>query len=366
MKQFISFIRKEFYHITRDPLTLFVMFALPVIMLIILGYAVSTELKNSSFVVFDQSKTEASQKLIQKLSNNTYFSLEAFIDGEEEIEGAFRKGKCKAALIIPSQFGNDLLHKENADIQLMVDASDPNEGSTIANYFQMIILQYQQDNNAQVNAQFINQEIKMLYNPQMESSYNFVPGLIGLIMMLICAMMTAISVVKEKETGTMEILLVSPIKPTAIILAKAVPYLIVALLDVVLILTISYFLLDVPIVGSLALIILLSFVFTFSALALGLLISSIAETQQSAMVMSAVGLMMPSMLLSGLIFPIENMPLILQLISNLIPARWFTSALREVMIKGGGFVTIWKDLVILTGMTIFLLIVSIKKFKNRL
>lgn len=366
MKQFISFIRKEFFHITRDPLTLFIMFVLPAAMLVILGYAVTTEFKNTSFVVLDQSRNTTSQKLIEKLNSNSYFSLEAYTDNEQEVENAFRQGRCKAALLIPSQFGNDLLHEGRADIQLILDASDPNEASTIANYFQMIILQYQQDNNAQVNIQFINQEVKMLYNPQMKSAYNLVPGLIGLIMMLICAMMTSISVVREKEMGTMEILLVSPVKPITIILSKAIPYLVVGLLDVVLILIISHFLLDVPIVGSLGLIMLLGFVFTFSALALGLLISSIAETQQAAMVMSAVGLMMPSMLLSGLIFPVENMPLVLQLISNAIPARWFIEALREVMIKGSDFTIVWKQLLILLSMTVFLLLVSIKKFKNRL
>lgn len=366
MKQFISFISKEFYHITRDPLTLFIMFILPVVMLVLLGYAVSTELKNTSFVVLDQSKTTASQKLIDKINGNTYFVLESYANDQHEVDAAFRQGKCKAALIIPSQFGNDLMHEGHSDIQLIVDASEPNEASTIANYFQMIILQYQQENSSQVNTQIINSEVKMLYNPQMKSAYNFVPGLIGLIMMLICALMTSISVVKEKETGTMEILLVSPIKPTIIILSKAVPYLVVAILDVIGILAVSHFIFGVPIVGSIALIMLLSFIFTFSALALGLLISSIAETQQVAMIMSAVGLMLPSMMLSGLIFPLENMPTILQAVSNIIPARWFTSALREVMIKGSGFMTIWKDLLILLIMTVFLLGVSIKKFKNRL
>lgn len=366
MKQFISFIQKEFYHIARDPLTLSIMFILPAVMLIILGYAISTEFKNTSFVVLDQSKSSASHSLIEKINANSYFSLESYILHENEIEESFRQGKCKAALIIPAQFGNSLLHEGYADIQLVLDASDPNEASTIANYFQMIVLQYQQDNRAQINTQYINHEIKMLYNPQMKSAYNFVPGLIGLIMMLICAMMTSISVVREKEMGTMEILLVSPLKPTTIILSKAVPYLIVALSDVVGILAISHLMLDVPIVGNLALIMLLSFVFTFSALALGLLISSITETQQAAMVLSAVGLMLPSMLLSGLIFPLENMPVLLQGFSCLIPARWFTEALRDVMIKGGSFSTVWKDLLILLSMTIVLLVVSVRKFKNRL
>ena len=366
MKQFISFIRKEVFHITRDPLTLVIMLILPVILLLILGFAVSTEFKNTSFVVLDESKSTLSQQFIEGINENSYFSLGGYLNTASEIEESFKKGKCKLAIIIPSQFGNDLLRTGNTDIQIMVDASDPNEASTIVNYFQMILLQYQNANAVQLNAQYINMEVKMLYNPQMKSAYNFVPGLIGLIMMLICAMMTSISIVKEKEQGTMEILLVSPLKPTTIILAKAMPYLAVAIFDVISILCMAYFILDVPIAGSLFLIMLLSFVFTFSALALGLLISSVTETQQAAMLGSAIGLMLPSMLLSGLIFPIESMPVILQWISYVIPARWFIEALRDVMIKGLDFSAIWKEFSILLFMTFVLLTASIKKFKNRL
>lgn len=366
MKQFISFIKREIYHITRDPLTLTIMLVLPVVLLLILGFAVSTEVKNTPFVVFDQSKSVASSQFIEKVSNNKYFTLAKYLNSVEEIEKSFQKGDCKMAVIIPSQFGNDLLHTGNADIQVMVDASDPNEASTLANYFQMIVLQYQQENVSPVHAQFINMEAKMLYNPQMKSAYNFVPGLIGMIMMIICAMMTSISVVREKELGTMEILLVSPLRPTTIIIAKAVPYLLVSIMNVISILLMAYFILDVPIAGNVFLIMLLSVIFTFSALALGLLISSITETQQAAMIASAVGLMLPSMLLSGLIFPLEGMPDILRGISYIIPARWFIEALRDVMIKGLGFKAIWVQFSVLLVMTIFLLTVSIKKFKNRL
>lgn len=366
MKQFISFIRKEVYHIARDPLTLVIMLVLPVILLIILGFAVSTELKNTSFVVLDESKSTTSQQLIKKIDGNAYFSLSRYLTSAKDIEKAFQKGECKAAIIVPSQFGNDLLYNNDAEIQIMVDASDPNEASTLINYFQLILLEYQKENSVQMNLQFINQETKMLYNPQMKSAYNFVPGLIGMIMMIICAMMTSVSIVREKEVGTMEILLVSPLKPTTIILAKAIPYLIVSILDVISILCMSYFILDVPIAGNVFLIMLLSFVFTFSALALGMLISSVTTTQQAAMLGSSIGLMLPSMLLSGLLFPIESMPVILRGISYIIPARWFTEALRDVMIKGLGFSSIWMEFSILLFMTFILLVASIKKFKNRL
>lgn len=366
MKQFLNFVKKEFYHIQRDSLTLFIMFALPIIMLIILGKAVSTEFKNTEFVVWDQSKSEASQNLIQEISNNKYFSLYKNVDNYETINSSFKKGEIKFAIIIPYSFSNDIISVGSSDIQIILDASDPNQASTINNYLQAVVLQYQQTQDINLKTTFINQQVKMLFNPQMESSYNFVPGLIGMIMLLICALMTSISVVREKELGTMEILLVSPLKPTTIILSKAIPYLVVSYIDVLIVLSISHWFFDVPIIGSLTLIFLLCLIYTITSLSLGLLISSISNTQQVAMMMSLIGLMLPSMLLSGLIFPLENMPYILQIISYVIPTRWFIDALRNVMIQGNGIESIWQQFVIMIVMTVFLLFVSIKKFKNRL
>lgn len=366
MKQFISFIRKEIYHITRDPLTLLIMLVLPVIMLLILGFAVSTEIKNTSFVVLDESKSPLTQKFVDKISANEYFSLAGYLNTPQDIEKSFKKGESKMAIIIPASFSNDLI-RTGADIQIMVDASDPNEASTIVNYFQLILMQYQQEESKSgQNIPIIRPEVKMLYNPQMESAYNIVPGMIGMLMLLICALMTSISVVKEKELGTMEILLVSPLKPVTIMFAKAVPYLVIAFIDVILVLIFAYFVLNVPIAGSIFLILLMAFIYTFAALALGLLISTITQTQQTAMIASGVGLMLPSMLLSGLIFPVSSMPDILQWISYIIPARWFIEALRDIMIKGLGFEAIWKQFLVLLFMTILLMSISIRKFKNRL
>ncbi len=366
MKQFVSFIRKEIYHIVRDPLTLAIMVVLPVLMLLILGFAVSTEIKNTGFVVMDDSKSPVTQKFIEKLDANEYFNLSGYVNSEKEIESAFKKGNAKLALIFPSSFGNDLARR-GGEIQILIDAADPNEASTIANYFQMLLVQYQQQEvSSTENHQSIGVEVKMLYNPQMKSAYNIVPGMIGMLMMLICALMTSISVVKEKELGTMEILLVSPLKPTTIMFAKATPYLIIAFLDVILVLILAVTVLKVPIAGNIFLIMLLSSVYTFSALALGLLISTITRTQQTAMIASGVGLMLPSMLLSGLIFPVSSMPDVLQWFSYIIPARWFIDALRDVMIKGLGFEAIWTQFLILSFMAFILMTISIKKFKNRL
>lgn len=367
MKKLFSFIRKEFYHILRDPLTLLIMFVLPVILMSILSYAVSTEIKNIPFVVLDQSKSTDSKELIEKISANTYFELKENVNTADEVESAFQKGVCALAIVIPSDFGNAAIHSGVSTIQVMVDASDPNQASTMANYFQAEVMSFQQSKNKSTGARAtINTEVKMLYNPQMLSTYSIVPGLMGMVLLLICTLMTSIAIVREKELGTMEILLVSPLKPQVIIFAKAIPYLFISIIDVVLILFLSNQALDVPINGSVPLLMLLALVYIFTALALGMLISTITETQQAAMIAAGVGLMLPSLLLSGLIFPIESMPAVLQGVSHIIPARWFIEALRDVMIKGLGFGAIWKQFFILLGMCVILMTVSIKKFKSRL
>ncbi len=367
MKQFFVFIRKETKHILRDVYTLVILLLMPIVLLLILGYAVTNDMRNTPFVVLDESKSSLSENFIRKLSNNGYFSLTGYLTSAAQIDEAFNKGKCKLAVVFPKDFDENFHRSKRAEIQILVDASDPNEASTIDNYLQLIAMQYQNElgSNAGLSMK-INGEVKMLYNPQIKSAYNFVPGLMGMLMMIICAMMTSISIVREKERGTMEILLISPLKPTSIVLAKAVPYFIVSMTDVVLIMLIAVFLMGVPVMGSLSVILLLSIVFTLSALSLGMLISSIANEQQTAIIMALVGLMVPSMLLSGVLFPVESMPKLLQHLSNVIPAKWYIEAIRGLMIKGVGIAAIWKEVVALLGMTIVLLFISIKKFKNRL
>lgn len=367
MKTFRSFIIKETYHITRDPLTLVIMFLLPMIMLLILGFAVSTEIKSTPFAVLDNSKTQQSQELIGEISSNEYFSMKTYLNNSSQIEQSLQSGEVKLVIVIPNNFQvNNLAYGENA-IQLLVDASNPNEASTVVNYFQVLLQQYvQRQTGYRASPPPIKAEVKMLYNPQSKSAYTIVPGMIGLLMMLICAMMTSISVVREKEYGTMEILLVSPIKPIVIMFAKSIPYLTVAFFDVILILLMSYFVFHVPILGNIGLILLLAVIYNFTALALGLLISNIANTQQTAMIISGVGLMLPTMLMSGFLFPISSMPQILQFVSHIIPARWFIDALRLVMIKGVGVEMIWQQFTILLVMAFGLMFISIKKFKNRL
>lgn len=368
MRQFFSFIQKEFYHIFRDTRTILMLLAMPMVQLILFGFAITTEINNTPFVVIDHSQSLESRQLIEKISSSSYFSLQQVVYTTEAINEAFQAGSAKLGMVIPADFAANLQRSgEPARLQLLVDVSDPNEGTTVAGYAQQIIQDYQQSVLGKRSIPYaINTEVKMLYNPQLKSAYNFVPGIMGFILMLICAMMTSISIVREKEQGTMEILLVSPMRPTTVVLAKAVPYLAIAMLDVIGILLLSVFVLQVPIAGNILLILALSFLFTLSALSLGMLISSITATQQAAMLISAVGLLLPTLLLSGLMYPIENMPMPLQIVSNLIPAKWFITAIKNLMIKGLGFSYILKEFVILSLMTVSLLTLSIKRFKNRL
>lgn len=367
MNQFFSFIRKETWHILRDVYTLVTLLIMPVALLLILGFAVTNDMKNTPFVVLDADKSTLSADFVKKLYGNKYFSIVDYVNSEKEINNAFEKGKCKVAIVFPSDFENSFIKTKHADIQLIIDSSDPNEASTIQNYLQLITMEFVQEKSSAAGAAFsINGEVKMLYNPQIKSAYNFVPGLMGMLMMIVCAMMTSISIVREKERGTMEVLLVSPLPPATIILAKAVPYFVISMIDVALILLIGHFIIGVPIVGNLLTIFAISVVFTLAALSLGMLISSVAPTQQIAMQMALMGLLVPSMLLSGVLFPIDSMPKLLQYLSNIIPARWYIEAMRAVMIKGVGILNVVKEVSVLVFMTVLLLFVSIKNFKIRL
>jgi len=268
---------------------------------------------------------------------------------------------------LPKNFYQDLMHENKAYVQLIADASDPNVANTLTNYATVIIMDYQSRINQHKKLPYtINTEVKMLYNPQLKGAYSFVPGVMAMVLMLVCTMMTAITIVREKETGTMEVMLVSPVKPLKIIVAKAVPYLLLSLVNIASILSLSVFVLDVPINGSLTLLIAESVLFTITSLSLGLLISSSTNSQQTAMFISLTGMFLPTVMLSGFMFPVENMPLLLQLISNLVPAKWYYTIVKSVMIKGVGIESIWQETLILVGMTVLLLVLSIKKFKIRL
>jgi len=285
----------------------------------------------------------------------------------DDIEKAFKKGDIKIALVFPTKFNETLLHQGKAQLQLIVDASDPNTATAITQYASAIILDYQQQiqQSAAIPYQIIPQT-RMLYNPQLKGAPNFVPGVMALVLLLVCVMMTAISIVKEKETGTMEVLLVSPFKPILVIFSKAIPYLLLSLVNVTTILLLSVYVLDLPIKGNILLLFGESVLFIITCLTLGIFISIKTSTQQVAMLVSLMGLLLPTLLFSGFMFPIENMPLPLQIISNAIPSKWFYFIVKSIMIKGLGFSAVWKETLVLLGITLVLLVVSVKSFKIRL
>ena len=366
MRQFIAFVKKEFYHIFRDRRTMLILLGMPVVQIILFGFAISTEVKNVRLAVLDPSNDVVTRKIIDRLDASEYFTVTARFHSPQEMEDAFLKNKVDMAIVFSERFVDDL-YTGDARVQLVVDATDPNMSTSQVNYATGIVSMVGQEMMPpNMSAARLTSDIKLLYNPQMKSAYNFVPGVMGLILMLICAMMTSISIVREKETGTMEVLLVSPVKPLFIILAKAVPYFVLSFVNLITILLLSVFVLDVPVVGSLFWLITVSLLFIFVSLALGLLISLVTRTQVAAMLVSGLMLMMPTMLLSGMIFPIESMPLILQWISDILPARWYIQAVRKLMIEGVPVVLVYKEIGILLLMATVLITISIKKFKYRL
>ncbi|HQQ95628.1 MAG TPA: ABC transporter permease [Cyclobacteriaceae bacterium] len=367
MKQFFFFIRKEFYHLLRDPRTMIILFGMPLMQILIFGFALTNEVKNSRIAILDNAKDAATQSIIQQLEASRYFDIIQVLSGNSELEPAFQEGKIKLAVVFPAGFQQSLGHENAAPIQIIADATDPNVANTLTNYASSIIYDYQasiMDHAALPMT--IKTEMRMLYNPQLKGSYNFVPGVMAMVLMLVCAMMTSISIVREKELGTMEIILVSPIVPIRVIIAKMVPYFLLSAVNIGSILMLSVFVLDVPIQGNLVLLVGECLLFTVTVLALGLLISSLADSQQVAMLISLMGLFLPTIMLSGFMFPVENMPIPLQVISNIVPAKWFYYIVKNVMIKGLTFSYIWKETLILVGMTIFFMVVSIRKFKIRL
>jgi len=367
MKQFRYLFKKEFLHVWRDRRTMLILFGMPLVQILIFGFALTNEVKNSGIGVMDLSHSETSAKITSELKASRYFDLVEMIPDHAGLLKAFRNGSIKLAVVFPGNFQNQLAHDSQSDIQLIGDATDPNNSNTLIYYATAVIMDYKDRPIAGHGMPMvIKTDLKYLYNPQLKGSYNFVPGVIAMVLMLVCAMMTSISIVKEKEMGTMEVILVSPVRPILVILAKMVPYFLLSALNIGCILLLSVFVLKVPIEGNLMLLIGECLLFTITVLALGLLISSATNSQQIAMLISLMGMFLPTIMLSGFMFPIENMPVALRVISNVVPAKWFYFIVKSIMIKGVGIKYIWKETLILVGMTLFFMVVSIRKFKTRL
>jgi ABC-2 type transport system permease protein len=368
MNRFMAFVKKEFLHILRDYRTLIIIFGLPVAQILIFGYAVSTDIHNAGIAILDLSKDEITTSLTDKLASSDFFRVTANLNSYGEIDAIMKKGKTKEVVIFEDNFAAKLTRDGHASVSIIADGSEPNTASLVTNYTTAIISTF---STSLIKGQtgitgIITPEVKMFFNPRLESQFMFVPGVITLILILICALMTSVTITREKEFGTMEVLLVSPLKPWQIILGKVAPYFFLSIVNVVVILLMSWFVFKLPVTGSIALLMAECMLYILMALSLGILISTLANNMQTAIFVSFLGLMLPSLLLSGFIYPIENMPKIYDYVSLIMPPRWFVTIIRSVMIKGAGLAYIWKETLVLIAMTVLFIILSAKRFKERL
>ena len=402
--EFASFTRKEFTHILRDRRTLLILLFTPIVLILLFSYAISTEIRNVRVAVLLPDYDPAALQLVEKINASDYFIVTEKLQSPSQIEETFRRGKADLVLSFEGNLSGDLLSADGSGLSIIADASNPNNATAETMYLGGVIGDWVREKlSAQMSGAAgplsagmpqestqgatatsgagmspesatlatassgsISSNVRMLYNPRLQSSYNFVPGIVGLILMLICALMTSVSIVREKETGTMEVLLVSPVKPLTIILAKMIPYFTMSCIDLGIVLLMSRYVLGLPMSGSLFWILVSSVIYIILSLSIGLLVSNIVKNQVTASLVCAIGLLFPMLMLSGMIFPIESMPAVFQWCSAIIPARWYIVILRRLMIQGTGVVYILKELAILIAMALTLMAVALKKFNDRL
>lgn len=368
MKRFLGFVKKEFLHIFRDYRTLFILFGIPAAQILIFGYAVSMDIKNAGVAILDLSKDEITEQLTDKIISSGFFKRTENLLNYNDIDKVFKKGHTKAVIIFEEGFGKKVLSERKASLSIIADGSEPNTATLVTNYTMAIVNDFTADlaGPALDNSILIKPDVKMFYNPNLKSHFMFVPGVVTLILILICALMTSVTITREKEFGTMEVLLVSPLKPIQIILGKVMPYFILSFINVLLILALSWFVFDLPVKGSIILLLAECMLYILMSLSLGILISTVSKNMQQAIFISLIGLMLPTILLSGFIFPIENMPKIYDYVSMIMPPRYFIVIIKNIMIKGTGLLYIWEETLILMIMTLVFIGLSVRKFKIRL
>jgi len=368
MKRFFGFVKKEFLHIFRDPRTLVILFGIPAAQILLFGFVVSMDVKDAGVAILDLSRDETTQKISDKICSSGFFKKTQDLLTYDDIERVLRKNRTKAVFVFENDFGNRLISEGKANLIIIADGSEPNTTTLITNYATAIIADFNRElaGTAATQNLLVQSEVRMFYNPSLEGHFMFIPGIITLIMVLICALMTSITITREKEVGTMEVLLVSPLKPVQIILGKVAPYFLLSFIDIVVILILSFLVFDLPVKGSLLLLLAECMLYILMSLSLGILISIVSKTMQQAIFASFIGLMLPTILLSGFIFPIENMPVGYDWFSALLPPRYFIVIIKNIMIKGTGFLYVWKETLILIIFTLVFLGVGIKKFKIRL
>ncbi len=364
MKTLLSLIIKEFKLIFRDRWTIMILIGMPIVQIALFGFAITTEIRNINFAVLAPQHNETVRKLVERIDANTYFTFVGYIDQTKNIDKAFRREKADVVLAFKSDVGQQEASSKGVQLQIVTDASNPNTAKTESMYLMGILKD--DFSKTDVGAAGVTSSVRILYNPQLKSTYNFVPGIMGLLLLLICAMMTSIAIVREKEVGTMELLLVSPTRPIFVILAKMAPYLTLSIINYITILVLSVFVLQIPIVGSLFCLSVISIIYVFLALAIGLFISTVMSTQVSAMIVSMATLLFPTILLSGMIYPLENAPIILQYVSCIFPGRWYISAVRKIMIEGLPLHYVLTEINVLIMMSVIMITLSLKNFKHRL
>jgi ABC-2 type transport system permease protein len=364
----MAFVRKEFIHIFRDYRTLIILFGIPAAQILIFGYAVRTDLKNAAIAVLDNAHDEVSKELTQNIEASKFFYVARQLDSYDEIDATFKEGKIRAVVVFPEKMAATITREGTATISLIADGTEPNTASLVTGYINGILSTYSASLTGELTATMplIMPEVRMYFNPNLESHYMFIPGLITLILIMICSLMTSVTIVREKEYGTMEVLLVSPLRPWQIIVGKATPYFFLSLINVIVILLMAWFVFGLPVQGSIALLIAECMLYILLGLALGILISTLTGKMENAIFISFLALMLPALLLSGFIFPIENMPKIYDYVTMILPPRWFVDVIRAIMIKGAGIGYVWKETLILAVTALLLMVISIQKFKTRL
>ena len=360
------FIIKEFLHIFRDVRSMVILFGMPLAQVLLFGFAITNEIRDAKVSIVDPAPDAVTHAIRNKLFASGFFIESEILNSQEEISENFRKGESKMVVIFENDFSGKMERGEHPTVQLIADASDPNTASMLVNYANGIISEFNREQQTSSGIPLIIAEPRMIYNPALKGVYMFVPGIITILLMLVSAMMTSISIAREKELGTMEVLLVSPLRPFNIIAGKVIPYVLLSFINAISILLLSYYVFGVPVKGSVLILLAESILFIILALSLGIFISTIANNQQTAMMLSMFAMMLPTILLSGFIFPIENMPEVLQWLSLAMPPRWFIQIIKSIMLKGSGITYFWKETLILLFMTLVFVLASIRKFKIRL
>ena len=362
-----GFIIKEFFHIFRDRRSLIILFGMPIVQILLFGFAITNEIRNVNIAILDKARDASSERIVEKMLASCYFIIDSYLESENEIESIFRQGKIKAVVVFGPNLERNLGAGDTGAVQVIADATDPNTANTIASYAASVVRDYQAEINPDVALPLqIIPEVRMVYNPELKGVFMFIPGTMTIILMLVSAMMTSISIAREKETGTMEVLLVSPLKPVQVVAGKVLPYILLASINAAVILLLGYFVFKMPMQGSLIALLGTTLLFIITALSLGILISTVAHTQQMAMMISLMGLMLPTIMLSGFVFPVDSMPWPLRVLSNVIPAKWFILILKGLMLKGVSITYLWKEVLILVLMTVALIGLSVKKYAIRL